>query len=534
MHVSKKLAALLLVTIMAFSALTGCGRQNASSNSASTNVAADKTATNETEPDTANAADTQSAQTEDAGPPKPMRYLTPGTMPTDADNALEAINQALQADGVNIEVSFIRIPWDSYEQKLNAMLAAGDPFEMIHIMQDVKNITYLASKEALVPIDEYLPKYPDLVAKFNDKEWSSAVYQGQTYAVPARWQDFSRLYGQVIARGDTMKQVTNTPPETAEDFLEVSKQMQVNIEAEVGKKPYFWMHQLPSPPSFLHRTYNTWPFYVEMSLGLVMIREDGTVDSYFESEEFKKDAMYFREMYTSGLIHPDVLNIDHTSKYDEFKIGCALPSNTFGWSDQVPLQENIPTAYVEAFFLAPEKKKLIYTLSQNLNGMSATAEDPESGLQFLDWIYANKENHDLFFYGVEGVHYTASAPNRIKQIRGADNNPLYAFDTWMAGYMPYLRFDEAFPEEGIEAYTTSLPEEDLVYSPAAAFLFDASNVQSELTNLQTEIMSSFYPIKFGLVNYDDAYPAAIKNLKEAGLDAYLEEYRSQFNAFLEQ
>ena len=278
--------------------------------------------------------------------------------------------------------------------------------------------------------------------------------------------------------------------------------------------------------------YDTFPFYVENSLNIVLIRQDGTIDSYFESEEFKKDAYYYRQMYTAGLINPDILNTSHEQKYDEVKIGAFLPSETFGYGDLVSLRENIPTADIDLFLTAPEKPNMIYTLAQNLNAISATSEDPESGLKFLDWLYKSKENHDLFHYGIEGVHYTASADNRIVQKKDASNNVLYYMDTWMSGYLPFLRYAETMPEKGIEF--DQFKSENYVVSPAAGFLFDATNVQSELAALQTEIIASIYPIKYGLVEYDEAFPAALQRLKAAGLDRYLEEYRTQFAKYLEE
>ena len=50
------------------------------------------------------------------------------------------------------------------------------------------------------------------------------------------------------------------------------------------------MHQNQDTAHWLHRSYDTYPFYVENSLGIVLIRQDGTVDSFYESEEFKQDA----------------------------------------------------------------------------------------------------------------------------------------------------------------------------------------------------------------------------------------------------
>lgn len=101
----------------------------------------------------------------------------------------------------------------------------------------------------------------------------------------------------------------------------------------------------------------------------------------------------------------------------------------------------------------------------------------------------------------------------------------------MSGYLPYLRYDEAMPDKAID--WDNFEAEDRVYSPVAGFLFDASNVEAELASIQTEIIASIYPIKFGLQDYETAFPAALERLKAAGLDKYLEEYRTQFAAYLE-
>ena len=238
-------------------------------------------------------------------------------------------------------------------------------------------------------------------------------------------------------------------------------------------------------------------------------------------------------MYQAGLIDPDILNRDHQKKYDDAKFGAMLPSQTFDPAIGVPMQENgvegAEVKWVEAF--GDDIPDMIYTYVQNLNAISATAEDPESGLKFLDWLYASEENHNLFHYGIEGTHYTVTGDKRIEQVKGEDGNALYGMDTWMTGYLPYMNYASNTPDNHIDFMTYK--SDNYVISPAAGFIFDASNVQSELTNLQTEIIASIYPIKVGMVPYEENIDAAIEKLKAAGLDAYLEEYRTQFAAYLE-
>ncbi len=523
------LALTMVITLIGCSSPSGSADKTADKNASG---AADTT--EKVEDSSEKGADSTEKQAS-SDKPMPMRFVTPGNMPQDAETGLKAVNEKMQADGYNIELIPVRIPWDAYDQKLNVMLSTGEKFELIHVMQDVKNISSLASRNALLPLDDMLQKYPKLVSLFTDTQWKSGVYQGSKYGVPANWRSFDLAYGTMVARADVMDKFTDgKDPATVEELIDVDKKMQAAIEDEIGKKPYVWTHQIPHAPANLHRTYDTWPFYVELSMGLALVRQDGSLECYYESEEFKKDAQINREMYKSGLIHPDILNTTSQQKYDEFKIGVALPSATFGYGDQVALQENIPSAYVRHFFLAPEKEQLIYTLSQNLNAVSATAENPESGLMFLDWLYKDKANHDLYHYGIEGVHYTATAPNRIKTIKGEDNQDLYSFDYWMTGYYEYRRFDEDYPQEGIEFESIALPESEKVYSPAAGFLFDATSVQAELINLETEIKASMLPIRYGLVEYDEAYPSAIDRLKKAGLDKYMEEYRNQLSKYLQE
>ena len=122
-------------------------------------------------------------------------------------------------------------------------------------------------------------------------------------------------------------------------------------------------------------------------------------------------------MFKAGLIDPDVLNAQPQKKYDNMKVGAVLPSNTFNFDDEKGLKENLPNANLEMAYLAPEKPNLQYTSIQNLNAVSATSKNPEAPIKFLDWLYASKDNHDLFCYGIKDKNYTASAPNRIEYIK---------------------------------------------------------------------------------------------------------------------
>lgn len=529
---TKRIAALLLALVLIMSVFAACGNDDGGSSSAG-NTSSESSASAGSSEDSS-APESSEVSADDDGEIHPMRIVQPGNLSTEHDKGMAAVNEKLKADGVNIEVSVQRIPWDSYSEKLNLMLTTGEEFELLHVMQDVKNLSAIAGMDAIIPLDELLEKYPDLVGRFTETEWAGALYNGDHYAVPCSWRSFDNVMSYIVLRTDVMKAVgyDEFPADNVDNVLDLMKKSQDYILDETGVKAYNWFHQNQDTAHWLHRTYDTYPFYVENSLGIVLARQDGTIDSYYESEEFKKDCETYYKMYQDGLVNPDVLNLDHQVKYDQAELGAMLPSQTLDPNYEASIRKKTGIdATVDWVEMCPEKPEMVYTFVQNLNAISSTSEDPESGLKFLNWLYADQANHDLFHYGIEGEHYTLTDEGRIEYITDENDQMLYVMDTWMTGYMPFMRYGIDDTDGHIDYMTYKA--DNYVVSPIAGFLFDASNVTSELTNLQTEIIASIYPIKMGMVPYEDNIDAAIEKLKAAGLDKYLEEYRTQFQAYLD-
>lgn len=464
----------------------------------------------------------------------PLRIVQAGVLPADYETGIAAVNEKLKEDGLNIEVSVIRIPWDTYDEKMNIMLTSGEEFEMMHVMQDVKNLSNMASLDGVVSLEPYLDKYPELVEKFTDLEWAGCMYNGERYAIPGVWRSFDIVMSYILGRTDVMNAVGYEEfPATVDEFVTMLEKEQEYILDETGIKAYTWMHQNQDTAHWLHRTYDSYPFYVENSLGLVMAKQDGTIESFYESEEFKKDCEVYYDMYQKGLINPDVLNMDYQVKFDHVELGAFLPSQAgFNPNYATVIKNNtgIDTS-IDWYELNPEKPEMIYTFVQNINAISSTAEDPETPLKFLNWLYSSDENHDLYHYGIEGVHYNRIDDTHIEMICGDDGQPLYDMGTWQTGYIPYMDYSVTDPQNHIDYM--NYKAENYVVSPIAGFAFDPTPVATELTNLQTELMASIYPIKMGLVPYEENIDDAIAKLKAAGLDTYLEEYRTQFQAYLD-
>ena len=112
-----------------------------------------------------------------------------------------------------------------YDQRLNLMLSTGEAFEMLHVMQDVKNLSAIVGMDALLPVDDYLDDYPELVEKFSDLEWDGALVNGVHYAIPCYWQSFDQTMSYMTVRTDVMKAVgyDEFPSDSVEDVIDLMR-----------------------------------------------------------------------------------------------------------------------------------------------------------------------------------------------------------------------------------------------------------------------------------------------------------------------
>lgn len=212
--------ALILAAAMTAGLLGGCG-------SSAKTSAVDNTAVQDKE--------TAAAEAE-SGEIQKVRYVTPGNEWSDQAYVLEQVNKKLLEDGMNLEVELIRIPWDAWDQKTNLMLSTGEEFELIHVMQDLKSASVLRSQNAIIPINEYVDKYPHLKEVMGDF-WSDFTVEGEILAVPAAsTNNISKDYGRVYYQQEVFDRAGCTIPQTIDELLDDAVKMQKMIKEETGKK----------------------------------------------------------------------------------------------------------------------------------------------------------------------------------------------------------------------------------------------------------------------------------------------------------
>lgn len=165
----------------------------------------------------------------DGGDKLPVRYLLPGSAPQDLDAAVKAINEKLEADGLNLTYEPTYIAWDVWDQKTNLMMSTGEEFELIAIMHDTKGPTVLAGSGGIIPIDDLLDQYgTELKASMPDWIWESSKINGKTTYVPNFWADTAYNDGMFTIRTDLLEKNGLKPPTSPEELLDAAETLQKN------------------------------------------------------------------------------------------------------------------------------------------------------------------------------------------------------------------------------------------------------------------------------------------------------------------
>lgn len=472
-------------------------------------------------------ASSSSSASSQPGEKLPIRYVMPGNAPEDQAAVEAAINQKLEQDGLNLTYKAIYIPWDVWDQKTNLMMSTGEEFELITIMHDLKGPNVLASNGGIMPIDELLVQYgADLKASIPDWVWDSAKISGQTYFVPNFWLDTAYSDGMFTMRTDLLESNNLKPPTTPEELLNAAEIIKKNWP-EDNKNVY--IRVLPTePPAYLHTAYDTYPFAVYQDL--IYIDQQGNVKAWIETEEFKKNTAFFRDAYKKGLVNPDILTAPAEVLSREESLGRILYREGEGIAGEQALAETVPGAKLDMFYFNDKPKFRAYGV-RNSNGVSATSKHPEAAVQFLNWMMGKQDNFDLVSYGVKDTHWKDIGEGQYEVLKKDSNNAAaYSLQFWMLGNLEMNRWTPDTNPKYVDL--RSKVADDAVNSITVGFNFDASVVGAEYANCLAELKASIYPIKLGLIDYEEAYPDALKKMKAAGLDTVVAEYDKQFKEWL--
>jgi putative aldouronate transport system substrate-binding protein len=167
----------------------------------------------------------------------------------------------------------------------------------------------------------------------------------------------------------------------------------------------------------------------------------------------------------------------------------------------------------------------------------ARSQNLERALMFLDLLKYDQRVYELYRWGIEGVHWEWVDPE-LRLWRHGPEQSRYVFGQGSWGFSsPEFepRHMEGTDPEGLHMFNGWWEDHIQVNNPLAAFVFDLTPIQNEISALNNVRAEHMFLIDLGMVdNVDTALSAMNQAARVAGLDRVIEELTSQLNAWLEK
>lgn len=146
----------------------------------------------------------------------------------------------------------------------------------------------------------------------------------------------------------------------------------------------------------------------------------------------------------------------------------------------------------------------------------------EEAVAFLNWLFASRDHHDLFEYGIPGVHWEPVGSDQYRLPDGVDPADNYVFPGYLMTWNPkFIRLPADIPDELADYFRYQADEKSYYKSPFAGFVFDQAPVKDALANPAfTAIQNEATTFELGMVA--DPAAAYAKLLGSRSQDAKLQ------------
>ncbi len=420
-----------------------------------------------------------------------------------------------------------------------------------------------AAYEMYVPLEDYVTsgEYPNLKKAFPEKIVDANYYFGHLYGLP-----MMRTYGNGIDCVYYRKDMAKKYGIGDDGQINSYDQLQAFFDAVAENEPKMTPFAVTGSRGFYSLfAQDTLDFaknhIVRFNLGAfahILLNEDNTevVDIVFEGEDLSRYEK-FPEKYRDGELLGNArlkklrewnkyLERDSLNRKDAWAMvtglqAAAMVDNLDTYEQKVTdLASSDKTAELGTFILndgvrnmEPEAR-VTDLKGNNFICIPAWSKKTDKVLKFLDWLYANEDNHDLFELGIEGENWKAVGEDKYEQLTPKDREA-YSFPGYVLTWNPnFVRFQSSLPDDIYEYKKYDLEADAYYESPLAGFTFDTSNLQTETSVISGITSKVSTALEHGALDN----PVEVKQqntaecLETGNLDVIREEAKRQINEFL--
>jgi putative aldouronate transport system substrate-binding protein len=445
------------------------------------------------------------------------------------DEALveEAVNAYIKPK-INATIKIVCFDRASYPDRMTAIIASGEQFDMGFCASWVINYGQFAQKGAFVwlndPKDNLQEKYlQGTVKALGDFYYGGSAIDGKHYAIPVN-KEWAHSNGFVL-RKDILDKLGITLPGRDMKLADMEPIFQKVHDAYPEMYPVM-AYANNSPLT----CYIDWDFPCGNRVPVVMY-QTGTDHKVYNMFERPETIQYFnliRSWYQKGFIRKDAASTeDYTPDTASGKTFATIVVTHPGQPGESEAAFGFP-------FVVVNNTPSLITNGETqgaMNFISVTSKDKARAAMFMELENTDVWVNNTLAFGVEGKHWVKTSSGQIDfppgvtaQTSGYVHGVQWAYGNQFLNYLWITEDPNKW--KNYLAYNKSA-----VASNSLAFIPEYEPIKTEMAAL-TNVWAEFVPgLETGSNDPATYVPRAIAKSKEAGVDRVIAELQKQYDAW---
>lgn len=447
-------------------------------------------------------------KTKEKDGPVDLNWYITGIPQKDIDKVNEAVND-YTAEKYNLTVTLNQIDWGEYDQKMSALINAGEKFDLAFTASWLGGFNYLtnARKGGFQDITDYLKEdNKELKATLDEKFWQGAEIDGKVYVVPTQKEIAATEF---FVFNKELVDKYKVPYEEIKTYSDLEPWLKLIKEKE-DIFPWYMSEGYKNPYEF--DELNT-------SVGINLEGDKDKITDYYFEAPYVERVKKVRDFMQAGYINENAALAKQT---DIVGKDWFVTSTVMGPLDTATVKDQVKRDVV----VTQMTDSIVTNASAVGSGtvVGANSEHPAEAVKFLEAVNTDPVLMNLLAYGIEGTHYEKTGDNTIKWLDAHSNytTPYYMFGNYFNLYHAEgAQLDEWDVLKEYNAQATP--------SPALGFNFDTTNVSTQiaaLNNVQEEFKNL---INTGSVDPTENLTKMETKMKAAGMDEIIKEMQKQYD-----
>ncbi|MDF2539289.1 MAG: extracellular solute-binding protein [Herbinix sp.] len=460
--------------------------------------------------------------------PVTLHFIFFGDKKAETDAVWDAIAEYTK-DTLNATFDVQFIAGNDYKDKILVKGSTGDVWDL-NFDGDWLSYYQMVGKDAYMVLDDLLPEYaPTLYAKYQESgAIEAAKSKGHIVAVP--WTMVMNNRPLFQWRGDLVEEAGITVDkdsfETVEDIDALLAQMKEKYpDKKIVENCGFDMFRAK---------YNLMD--IGHSLSVDLNDPELKVIPIESTQAYLERAQWAEKWQDAGYMWKDILTdkLDHNDLINQGLLISKFGTHEFANQNRAWVEEGArwDYAYVYEDGLFANRTPLA-----NVVAISATSENPERTLMFLNMLEEDQKLYDMVHYGIEGKTYVLNGEEAVfpEGMNASNSNYMEWGGRWALWKPQFMRPDASYSEGfWTREKEAAVGNPKNVVSPLEGFSFDITAVNTEVSRRDQIYTDADKLLDVGLGDgtAEEVVQKLIEDQKAAGLDIIVAEAQKQIDEFL--